>query len=80
MTTIADAKPLFTDLGQLANTITNAINHAKSMGVKAKAVHINPKMLEIMDQLKGETIKAIGDYPIVADASVPIDRFRLRKW
>lgn len=78
MTVLAENKPLLADLGQLARTITNAINDAALMGVKAKGVHINPKMLEIMDQLKGERIVRIGEYPVVPDAKVPIDRFRLR--
>lgn len=78
MTIIAENKPLLADLGQLARTITNAINQAASMGVKADSVLINPKMLEIMDQLKGERIFRIGDYAVVPNSSVPIDRFWLR--
>ena len=74
-----ESRPLFTDLGELAQIITNGIRNAQAQGVKAKAVHVNPKMKEIMDLMAGYTIKRIGDYPVVANAKCPMDQFLVEK-
>jgi hypothetical protein len=73
-----ETRPLFTGLDELAQTITRAIHEQQRLGMRAQAVHINPKMLEIMDQMAGVRITHIGEYPVAPDATVPLDRFRLR--
>lgn len=72
-------RPLFADLGELAQAITNGIKDAQAQGVKAKAVHVNPKMKEILDSLAGYTVKMIGIYPVLANEKVPIDQFAIEK-
>lgn len=74
-----EKKPLFADLGKLAQAITNGIRNAQAQGVKAKEVHVNPKMKEIMDTLAGYTIKTIGEFPIVANPKCPIENFMVLK-
>jgi len=79
MISTLEPRPLFTDLGQMAQTITNAIRGQQALGVQAEAVHINPDMLEVMGQMMGARIIKIGEFPVVPDARVPMDRFWLRK-
>lgn len=76
---MSDTRPLFSDLGELAKAITIGIENAQRNGVKAKAIHVNPKMKEVMDLLAGMTIKKIGSFPIVANEKTPMDKFWLEK-
>lgn len=76
---MTDPRPLFTNLGELAAAITYGIRNAEGQGMKAKAVHANPKMKEVMDSLAGYTIKTIGAFPVVANPQCPIDRFIVEK-
>lgn len=76
---MADTKPIFTDLGEMAKAITLGIEDAYRRGVKGKSVHVNPKMKEIMDLLAGYTISKIGDYPIVANPQCAMENFMVEK-
>lgn len=78
MITTTEPRPLFTDIGEMAKTITNAIREQQRSGLKAEEVHINPKMLEVMDQMAGVRIKAIGEYAVVPNEKVPMDRFWIK--
>ena len=79
MITTTERRPLFADLGDMAKKITAAIREQSDKGVKAKAVHVNPRMKELMDQMAGFTIKTIGAYPVVANEKTPLERFWLEK-
>lgn len=70
---------MFAALGELARAITTGILNAQQNGVKAKAVHVNPKMKEVMDSLAGYTIKTIGTFPIVASEKVAMEHFWVEK-
>jgi hypothetical protein len=78
-TPMIETRPLFTDLGELAKAITIGIENASLNGVQAKAVHVNPRMKEIMDMLAGKTIVRISRFPIVANAKTPMDKFWVEK-
>ena len=80
MITTNEPRPVFTDLGDMAKKISAAIREQSEKGVNAVAVHVNPRMLELMDRMKGEHIVSIGKYPVVPDERVPLDRFRLRTY
>jgi len=77
--TLNEKRPMFSDLGELAKAITVGIENAHRNGVKAKAVHVNPRMKEVMDSLAGMTIKKIGEFPIVANEKVAMDHFWVEK-